>query len=86
MIAARCTPRNPHAAPFAANAAFAPTAAHLQGTDREQYLGMGLNAVVGALSFLANDCALIHGAVSMAAVRCLGCAAAIPRVQNGRGG
>lgn len=30
---------------------------------------MGLSAVVGALSFLANDCSLIHGAVSMAAVR-----------------
>ncbi|PRW61211.1 putative inactive serine threonine- kinase scy1 isoform X1 [Chlorella sorokiniana] len=40
----------------------------MAGTDREQYLGMGLSSVVGALSFLANDCALIHGAVSMAAV------------------
>lgn len=29
---------------------------------------MGLGATVGALSFLANDCALVHGAVCMAAV------------------
>ena len=40
----------------------------MRGADREQYLCMGLSYVVAALSFLANDCALIHGAVSMAAV------------------
>jgi SCY1-like protein 1 len=37
-------------------------------TDRAQYLGMGLGAVVAALSFLSNDCSLVHGAVGMAAV------------------
>ncbi|EFN51516.1 hypothetical protein CHLNCDRAFT_140213 [Chlorella variabilis] len=37
-------------------------------TTRQQYLSMGLGATVGALSFLANDCALVHGAVCMAAV------------------
>ena len=37
-------------------------------STREQYLSMGLCAVVGALSFLANDCALVHGAVCLAAV------------------
>lgn len=40
----------------------------MRGTDREQYLCMGLSEVVAALSFLANDAALIHGAVSMGAV------------------
>ena len=40
----------------------------MRGADREQYLCMGLSSVVAALSFLANDCALIHGAVSMPAV------------------
>lgn len=40
----------------------------LDGQDRAQYLGMGLRGIVAALSFLANDCALIHGVVCMAAV------------------
>ena len=40
----------------------------MQGTDRQQYLCMGLGSVVAALSFLSNDCNLVHGALSMAAV------------------
>ncbi|KAL4446317.1 hypothetical protein ABPG77_003124 [Micractinium sp. CCAP 211/92] len=42
--------------------------AGMRGTDREQYLCMGLSEVVSALSFLANDAGLVHGAVSMGAV------------------
>ena len=40
----------------------------MAGADRDQYLCMGLSSVVAALSFLANDCVLVHGAVSMHAV------------------
>ncbi|KAL4423761.1 hypothetical protein ABPG75_001062 [Micractinium tetrahymenae] len=42
--------------------------AGMRGADREQYLCMGLSELVGALSFLANDAGLVHGAVSMGAV------------------
>ena len=42
--------------------------AGMAGADRAQYLGMGLSAVVAALSFLANDAGLVHGGVCMAAV------------------
>lgn len=38
------------------------------GADRQQYLCMGLSSLVAALSFLANDCGLVHGAVCLAAV------------------
>ena len=40
----------------------------LNGPQREQYLSMGLNQVVSALSFLNNDCKLIHGNVCSAAI------------------
>lgn len=42
--------------------------AGMRGADREQYLCMGLSELVSALSFLANDAGLVHGAVSMGAV------------------
>lgn len=42
--------------------------AGMEGDDRVQYLCMGLSSVVAALSFLANDAALIHGGVCMAAI------------------
>lgn len=42
--------------------------AGMRGADREQYLCMGLSELVSALSFLANDASLVHGAVSMGAV------------------
>lgn len=40
----------------------------IQGPARSQYLAMGLCHVVTAVSFLNNDCKLIHGNVCMAAV------------------
>lgn len=40
----------------------------IKGPQREQYLSMGFNQVVSALSFLNNDCKLIHGNVCTAAV------------------
>ncbi len=36
---------------------------HLDGQDREKYVTMGLEQVVSAVSFLNNDCGLIHGNV-----------------------
>lgn len=35
---------------------------------REQYIAMGLHHVVNAISFLNNDCKLVHGNVCMASV------------------
>lgn len=36
--------------------------------DRAQYTCVGLSSLVAALSFLANDCGLVHGAVCLPAV------------------
>lgn len=40
----------------------------LSGGDREQYISMGLHQVVAAVSFLNNDCKLIHGNVCLASI------------------
>lgn len=40
----------------------------IQGQARSQYVAMGLFHIVTAVSFLNNDCKLIHGNVCMAAV------------------
>ena len=40
----------------------------ISNTHREQYLFVGLHQVAAALSFLANDCKLIHGNICAAAV------------------
>mmetsp|Transcript_22045 Transcript_22045/g.61184 ORF Transcript_22045/g.61184 Transcript_22045/m.61184 type:complete len:774 (-) Transcript_22045:119-2440(-) len=40
----------------------------LEGTQKDQYLAMGLYHVAGAISFLNNDAGLIHGNVCMAAI------------------
>jgi len=40
----------------------------LEGSQREQYLSMGMHQVVSAVSFLNNDCKLIHGNVCAAAI------------------
>jgi len=41
---------------------------NLEGTQRGQYLAMGLYHVAGAVSFLNSDAGMIHGNVCMAAV------------------
>lgn len=40
----------------------------VQGQERNQWIAMGLNSVVNALSFLNNDCKLVHGHICMGAV------------------
>lgn len=40
----------------------------LQADQREQYLAMGLLQIVSAISFLNNDCKLIHGCIYSAAI------------------
>ncbi|KAH7616919.1 putative inactive serine/threonine-protein kinase scy1 [Nannochloris sp. 'desiccata'] len=40
----------------------------LSGPQRDQYLAMGLHQVMSALSFVNNDCKLIHGNVCSASV------------------
>ena len=40
----------------------------LNAVQREQYLAMGLNQALSAVSFLNNDCKLIHGGISTAAI------------------
>ena len=41
-----------------------PTGTH----QRDEYFALGLRQVATAVSFLSNDCKLVHGGVSMAAV------------------
>ncbi|CAD7699921.1 unnamed protein product [Ostreobium quekettii] len=41
---------------------------NLSGEQRHEYLAMGLNHIASAISFLNNDCKLIHGNLCMAAV------------------
>ena len=41
-----------------------PTGTH----QRDEYLALGLRQVATAVSFLSNDCKLVHGGVSMAAI------------------
>lgn len=40
----------------------------LQGTQREEYYAWGLNQIARAVSFLNNDCKLVHGNVCLASV------------------
>ncbi|GAB4824254.1 hypothetical protein N2152v2_011300 [Parachlorella kessleri] len=40
----------------------------LKGLERQQYMAFGLHQIVSALSFLNNECKLIHGNVCQAAV------------------
>lgn len=48
--------------------AFTLSSLGLEGAQREQYLSMGMHQVVSAVSFLNNDCKLIHGNVCSASV------------------
>jgi len=40
----------------------------LQGTQREEYYAWGLHQIAKAVSFLNNDCKLVHGNVCLASV------------------
>ncbi|WCJ20096.1 N-terminal kinase-like protein [Euphorbia peplus] len=40
----------------------------LQGTQRDEYFAWGLNQIAKAVSFLNNDCKLVHGNVCLASV------------------
>ncbi|PSS33246.1 Inactive serine/threonine-protein kinase scy1 [Actinidia chinensis var. chinensis] len=40
----------------------------LEGTQRDEYYAWGLHRIAKAVSFLNNDCKLVHGSVSLASV------------------